>query len=191
MEKLFISAQQLLEDSFRLAAQVYRSGFQPRLIVGIWRGGAPVGIVIHEYFEYMDRKTDHIAIRVTSYTGINRQAETTAVDGLQYLFENCDDEDRILLVDDVFDTGNSMQEIMVRLENHYGNNIHRRVKIACPWYKPDNNRTAIQPDFYLHETAKWLVFPHEIAGLERAELAQGKPEILNILETCRHNNSPS
>ena len=43
MNKKFITAQDLLEDSFRLAAQVFEDGFRPQFIIGIWRGGAPVG----------------------------------------------------------------------------------------------------------------------------------------------------
>ncbi len=39
MDKKFITAQELLEDSFRLAAKVYEDGFRPQFIVGIWRGG--------------------------------------------------------------------------------------------------------------------------------------------------------
>ena len=48
MEKLFISSNQLLEDSFKLAWKVYESGFRPNYIVGVWRGGAPVGIAVQE-----------------------------------------------------------------------------------------------------------------------------------------------
>ena len=40
MDKYYISAQELLEDSFRLAHQVFEDGFRPEFIVGIWRGGA-------------------------------------------------------------------------------------------------------------------------------------------------------
>ncbi|MGQ3180018.1 MAG: hypoxanthine phosphoribosyltransferase, partial [Blastomonas fulva] len=45
-DKLYISANSLLEDSYRLAMQVIDSGYQPTHIVGIWRGGAPVGIAV-------------------------------------------------------------------------------------------------------------------------------------------------
>ena len=48
MEKHFISAQDLLVDSFKLAEQIFDSGFQPHFIVGVWRGGAPVGIAVQE-----------------------------------------------------------------------------------------------------------------------------------------------
>ena len=53
-DKLYITGQELLEDSFRLAAQVYESGFRPQFIVGIWRGGAPIGIAVQEYFDFND-----------------------------------------------------------------------------------------------------------------------------------------
>lgn len=53
MEKKYISAQELLEDSFRLAAQVYEDGFRPQFIVGIWRGGAPIGIAVQEDYGLM------------------------------------------------------------------------------------------------------------------------------------------
>jgi hypoxanthine phosphoribosyltransferase len=46
MEKNYIQAQQLLEDSFSLAWQVYESGYRPNYIVGVWRGGAPIGIAV-------------------------------------------------------------------------------------------------------------------------------------------------
>ena len=46
MDKNFIQAQELLEDSFKLAWQVYESGLRPDYIVGVWRGGAPIGIAV-------------------------------------------------------------------------------------------------------------------------------------------------
>ena len=38
-EKLYLEAQDLLEDAMRLGVQVVNSGFRPDYIVGIWRGG--------------------------------------------------------------------------------------------------------------------------------------------------------
>ena len=60
MNKRFITAQELLEDSFRLAAKVFEDGFRPQFIVGIWRGGAPIGIAVQEYFDFKKIETDHI-----------------------------------------------------------------------------------------------------------------------------------
>ena len=48
MEKHYIKADELLEDSFKLAWNVFESGYRPNYIVGVWRGGAPLGLsLIH------------------------------------------------------------------------------------------------------------------------------------------------
>ena len=62
MAKQFISASELLEDSFKLASKILASGFKPTFIVGIWRGGAPIGIAVQELFEFCGISTNHIAI---------------------------------------------------------------------------------------------------------------------------------
>ena len=72
-EKIFISANDLLADSFRLGMQVLDSGFKPTHLVGIWRGGAPVGIAVQELLDYHGQHCDHIAIRTSSYHGIDKQ----------------------------------------------------------------------------------------------------------------------
>lgn len=50
-EKHFISAGTLLKDSMALGLKILRSGFRPSHIVGVWRGGAPVGIAVQEVLE--------------------------------------------------------------------------------------------------------------------------------------------
>jgi hypoxanthine phosphoribosyltransferase len=180
-QKRYINAQDLLEDSFQLAINIYNSGYRPRLIIGIWRGGTPVGIAVQEYFEYRGASTDHIAIRATSYTGINRQSETIQVDGLEYIAEHTGHEDPLLLVDDVFDTGRSVEAVIKALSEMTGRDCRKQIRIACPWYKPAKNRTDLAPDYHLHETGDWLVFPHELAGLTRDEIAAGKPALAQIL----------
>jgi hypothetical protein len=49
------------------------------------------------------------------------------------------------------------------------------MKIATPYFKPENNKTDRTPDFYLYETNEWLVFPHELTGLTKHELLNDKP----------------
>ena len=66
MEKHFIQADQLLKDSYNLAWKIFESGFKPDYIIGVWRGGAPVGIAVQEFLDFLDIPSDHIAIR-TSY----------------------------------------------------------------------------------------------------------------------------
>ena len=64
----------------------------------------------------------------------------------------------------------------------------RRKSLATPWYKPGNNATTRVPDFYLHETDRWLVFPHEVTGLSEDELATGKGALLEIMRGVTQSN---
>jgi hypothetical protein len=56
------------------------------------------------------------------------------------------------------------------------------VRIACPWYKPKNTKVAIKPDYYVHESDEWLVFPHELSGLTPEEIKQGKSDLTKIMD---------
>lgn len=181
MDKTFITAQQLLEDSFRLAHQVYEDNFRPEFIIGIWRGGAPVGIAVQEFFEYKGIETDHISVRTSSYYGINKQSKKIRVHGLHYLIENANANDKLLIVDDVFDSGRSVDALIKQIRKQSRLNTPSDIRVACPWYKPTKNAVTFKPDYFIHESEEWLVFPHELAGLESSEIAQGKSDLANIL----------
>jgi hypoxanthine phosphoribosyltransferase len=182
MEKRFITAQELLEDSFRVAAKVYEDGFRPQFIVGIWRGGAPIGIAVQEYFDFKKVETDHIAVRTSSYYGINQQSKEIKVHGLHYIIENANAEDGLLIVDDVFDSGRSIEALIAQLKKLSRNNMPTDVRIACPWYKPQNSKVDLVPDYYVHESSEWLVFPHELSGLTPEEITEGKKDLANVLD---------
>lgn len=188
MDKVYISANDLLLDSFRLAEIIFKSGFRPDFIIGVWRGGAPVGIAIQEYLEYVGVPTDHIAIRTSSYTGINQQEKTVRVHGLDYIIDNVNAEDDVLLVDDVFDSGRSVKAILEKLESKCRRNMPQNMKVATPWYKPSKNVTDIKPDFYVHETDAWLVFPHELVGLSQQEILENKGSLADTL-AARFSNA--
>ena len=181
MDKIYITANELLIDSFRLAEKIHHSGFRPDFIIGVWRGGAPVGIAIQEYLEYVGISTDHIAIRTSSYYGIDKQDKTVRVHGLDYIIDNINAEDNVLLVDDVFDSGRSIRAIFDKLRNRTRRNMPQNMKVATPWYKPSKNVTDVTPDFHIHETDAWLVFPHELVGLTAHEIAANKPDIADTL----------
>lgn len=171
MHKVFIGADALLAASFRLAIQIHASGYVPDLILGVWRGGSPIAIAVHEYFAFRGHECEHFPIRVSSYTGIGAQADRIAIHGLSWLLPQLTDTQRLLVIDDVLDTGRSLEALLNALGSVPG---AREIRIACPWYKPAHNRTGIVPDHYLYETADWLVFPHELAGLSTAEIRAGK-----------------
>lgn len=174
IKKTYIDANQLLLDSYELGLMVLESGFKPDYIVGVWRGGAPVGIAIQELLKYGGLATDHIAIRTSHYTGIEQTSESVIVHGLHYLIENVSADEKVLIVDDVFDSGRSIQQVIWDLEKKCRRNSPT-FKIATPYFKPTNNKTKLTPDFYLHESDEWLVFPHELEGLSIEEVMNDKP----------------
>ncbi|MEJ2072180.1 MAG: phosphoribosyltransferase family protein [Reinekea sp.] len=180
IDKFFISSKELLQDSFRLAHQVLESGFRPDFIIGIWRGGAPIGIAVQEFFDYKGIETDHISVRTSSYYGIGKQSKEIKVHGLHYLIENANAEDSLLIVDDVFDSGRSVDALIKQIKQQSRLNTPKDIRVACPWYKPANTQVDIKPDYYVRQSDEWLVFPHELSGLTEQELSEGKSELADI-----------
>ena len=179
--KKYITADELLLDSFRLGVMIHNSGFKPDFIVGVWRGGTPVGIAIQEILAYLGNESDHIAIRTSSYIGIDNQSKEVRVHGIDYLISHMNAEDKLLVVDDVFDSGRSIKAILDTLNEKARKNIPHDVRMAMPWYKPKRNIINIKPDYYIHETDDWLVFPHEMDGLTEQEIFTNKKNVREIL----------
>lgn len=158
-----------------LGMQILRSGFRPTFLVGIWRGGAPIGIAVQEVLEFHGVDCDHLAIRTSSYTGIGQQADEVRVHGIDYLVSSLTAEDRLLLIDDIFDSGRSMQAVIAELSRRCKRNLPQDLRIATVYFKPARNRTPLQPHYYVRSTDDWLVFPHELKGLSREEILANKP----------------
>lgn len=184
-QKCYIGAQELLELSYELGQKIIKDGFCPTYIIGIWRGGAPVGIAIQELYKYMNITTDHISIRTSSYVGTNQQSEIR-VHGLEYIIDNANMTDSILLVDDIFDSGRSIKAILIKLKQKMRNNLPQDIRVATVLYKRENNKTDIVPDYYVSETNKWIIFPHEIEGMSIDEIQKNKGnKIAEIIELLK------
>lgn len=181
-DKIYLSANDLLRDSFKLGMKIVESGFAPTHLVGIWRGGAPVGIAVQELLEYKGIPCDHISVRTSSYAGIDRQNAEVRVYALGYLIDTLGPEDRLLVIDDVFDSGRSIRAFLLELAARCRHNMPNDVRIATVYYKPSRNRTELTPDYYVHATEEWLVFPHEIDGLTPEEIRTNKPDAAIILD---------
>ena len=181
-EKTYLSAQQLLEDSFRLGAQVVSSGFQPTIMIAIWRGGTPMGIAIQELLAYKGIETDHIAIRTSSYSGIDGRDSEIAIHGMNYLVKTVRAEDALLIVDDVFDTGHTIEAVINNLRQRARLNTPHDIRVAVPYYKPARSQVKRVPDYYLHETGDWLKYPHSLEGLTVEEVAENRPELFEIMK---------
>ena len=186
MQKKFIAADELLRDSFQLAANIHKAEFQPDFLVGLWRGGSAVGIAVQEGLDYLGVKTDHIAIRTSyqgaaSYTEMVSRANGIRVHGLQYLLENLSSKHSLLIVDDVYSTGSSVKAVIDQLEKKTRRNMPRDVRIASVWYRP-TDRTLRTPDYFVHETRDWLALPYELTGMTPDELREHRPELGDIID---------
>jgi hypoxanthine phosphoribosyltransferase len=183
----FISEEDLLNDAFKLGVQIYNSGFRPSFVVGLWRGGSSVGIYVQECLQYLGVETDHIAIR-TSYSGVADYPQMAAnpktrirVHGTQYLLESLNADDRLLLVDDVFSSGQTFDVVTSRLKQRLKRNMPENTKTATIWARSGDNSNARRPDYFLHETDSWLVLPYELSGLSSDEIEKNKPLVADLL----------
>lgn len=174
MQKTFISADSLLRDSMALGLQILRSDFRPTFLVAIWRGGAPIGITVQEVLEFHGLTCDHISIRTSSYTGLDQRAKTVRVHAVDYLVSRLTAEDKLLLIDDVFDSGLSLQAVIDELSKRCRRNLPADIRIATAYYKPSRNLSSLKPDYFVRSTDQWLVFPHEMQGLTREEILKHK-----------------
>ncbi len=179
MNERFIAADDLLRDSFQLAADIYEAGFKPDFLVGLWRGGSAVGIAVQEGLDYFGVKTDHIAIR-TSYTGARNypqmisRGDAIRVHGMQYLLENLCSHHSMLIVDDVYSTGSSVNAVINQLTRKTRRNLPHDIRIASVWYRP-SEKSLRTPDYFIHETSDWLVLPYEMSGFSIDELRDNRP----------------
>ncbi len=186
MKKTYIAANDLLLDSFQLAANIYQSGFKPDFLVGLWRGGSAVGIAVQEGLDHFGVKTDHIAIRTSyqgqpSYSKMVDKADSIRAHGLRYLHERVCEHHSMLIVDDAYSTGSSVNAVIQQLSKKARRNLPHDIRIATVWYRP-TERTIRPPDFYVHETSDWLILPYEMCGMSIEELRQNKTEIQPVID---------
>jgi hypoxanthine phosphoribosyltransferase len=185
MTKKYVAADDLLRDSFQLAACIAESGFEPDFLVGLWRGGSGVGIAVQEGLDFLGIPTDHIAVRTSyegapSYDKMISKAKKIRVHGLQYLIDNVCAHHSMLIVDDVYSTGSSANAVVRQLGKKTRRNLPHDIRIATVWYRP-TDRTIREPDFFVHETSDWLVLPYELSGLSVQELRDNRPELAAII----------
>lgn len=179
--KEFITYDTIRDNALVLANQIYREGFIPDVIYVSLRGGAYMGNVISEFFKFVRRgrrPVFYAAVVARSYTDIHQQ-ETVNVDGWTYSPEYLRSGDRILLVDDIFDSGRTVNHLVqIILEK----GIPRSdIRVAVHDYKIREyapERLPIQPDYYCRkheiqnaEDDMWIHYlSHELVGLDPQEI---------------------
>ena len=178
-EKTYLSADEFLRDTWRLAAAVRRSGWRPDVMVALWRGGAPVGVAVHEYLKCAGWSVRHIPLKCASYTGIGENEGEVVFTLGEEVFGMLRPGERVLVVDDVFDTGKTGVAVRARIAA-----AGAEMKMACVYWKPGKNRTDMKPDFFVRDVGDgWIVFPHEIEGLAPDEIRLKDPVLADLLAT--------
>ena len=183
-QKVFVDEQSHILDSYRLGEKIFADGFEPTFIVGLWRGGSVVALVVQECFAYLGVPTQHTTIR-TSYSGREqyeqsmRRFEGIRVHGKSYALETLRADDRLLIVDDVFRSGRHTRAVVDQLRLGLRRNMPREVRVATLWKHAQSD--ASQLDYFLNETDRWIVLPYELSGLSSEELREHKPELRELL----------
>ena len=177
MKKRYLSAQEFLHDCWRLASIVRKSPWRPDAIVALWRGGAGVGVAMHEYFKYTGWDVRHYPLKCSSYSAIGENSGEVEFFLKDELLRQFSKGENVLVVDDVFDTGKTAKSMKDVLSSSGVNS-----KIACVYWKREKNTVDIQPDYYAADmSGDWIVFPHEIEGLSIDEIGEKDPFLLKCL----------
>ena len=127
-ERLLIDPNSYLVDCFRLARRIWDDGYRPDFLVGLWRGGAPPGVVIQEFFRWKGHDPYHTAIRTQSLEGVSH-GEGFDIKGFGHVLDEVQADDQLLLVDDFFDTGRTIYEVLRHLRHQARRNTPE-VKVA-------------------------------------------------------------
>lgn len=175
-EKAYLDAREYWRDSWRLARQILDSGWMPDLLLALWRGGAVPGVAVHEFLKVRGVSVRHRPVVCASYTGIDARADDVVFEGADDVWRMLRPGQRVLVVDDVFDTGRTAEAVRARLAA-----CACDVKVACVYWKPSRNKTSGSPDFYTRVLEPWIVFPHEIEGLSADEIAEKDPVLAALL----------
>lgn len=138
---------QLYTLLLNLAETIRKSGYEPDVIVGVCRGGWLPARILSDLLE-----NPYLANITTEY--YNGVAETKNEPIITQPVSIPVKDRKVLVVDDVADTGESLKLVNSHLQKQGASAI----KIATIYYKPWSN---IAPDYYGKETRRWVVFPWE------------------------------
>jgi hypoxanthine phosphoribosyltransferase len=130
------------------AQKIHSQNYRPDIIVAVARGGLVPARILTDLLE-----TPTIgAIQVEFYAGIQK---TLCEPTLKQILNTKITDKKILLVDDIADTGESLKLAKTYLQAQGA----QEIKTATLYQKP---QSITIPDFYEKQTTSWLVFPWDI-----------------------------
>lgn len=173
----------LRNDAIKLASRMYRDGVIPTVIYCPMRGGAYMANVISEFYKLLSKKHNFpsvlfAALVARSYNGQKRN-DNLEIDGWTYEPKNLTKNDRVMLIDDIYDSGKTLNEIVNIFINTYG--IPRSaITVVVHDYKDIiyNQKLSVLPDYWVNKYVIqdkkddiWIHYlSHEMEGLNEEEL---------------------
>ena len=140
-----------------LAGEIKRAGYSPEVIVGVSRGGWPPARIMSDLLENPNLAN----MKVEFYTSIGVTAQRPKI--TQPVTSDVIGK-RVLVVDDVADSGHSLRVTV----KHLARKGAREIRVCTLYLKP---KSIFKPNHYARTTSKWVIFPWE--RLEAIHLIKG------------------
>ena len=195
--KEFLPYDSVRIDALKLAHKLYQQDkFVPDVIYTSLRGGAYMANVISEYYKVAlknHKPVLYAAVVARSYTDVS-QHSAVRIDGWTYSPDYLRAGDKIMLVDDIFDSGRTLNYLVgILLERGVP---RENIKIVVHDYKVYKwkEQLPIQPDYWCRkfeisnpEENTWINYnSHELVGLTHEELEENfykpYPDLREVLE---------
>jgi len=139
---------QLYRDVLRLCTKIKKDNYQPDILVAVARGGWVIARIVSDTLN-IDQVTD---IHVSFYTDIAKTKKEPII--LEEIGKDVSSK-RVLVVDDVSDTGESLIKVLEYLKTKKPKEVKTATVYIKPW-------TKYVPDYYIREIDKWIIYPYEV-----------------------------
>ena len=197
MTKEFLPFDKVRNDALKLAHKIFKEdNFVPNIIYCALRGGAYMANVISEYYKLAvkDKKIMFAAVSSHSYTGVHEANNTVNVEGWTLSPDKIKKDDKIMLIDDIYDSGNTINELVTLFLK--AGISRENIKVIVHDYKVQTfkKQPDIKPDYWCNkivvnkpEESNWIHYmSHELVGLTKAELEEHyfkqDPELRKVFE---------
>ena len=155
-EKLILSWDEYNKTVEKLAIMVHDSGYEPTLLIGIMRGGAPMIDVLSRVFKL---KCAYLAVE--SYSGEGTEDQQGELVFSREVSSTMQDMGgKLLLCEDLSDTGVTLQKSINWLHKYPAIKNIESIKTAVLWKKKDS---TFEPDYCAQrlDGNPWIVQPFE------------------------------
>jgi uncharacterized protein len=158
MDLLRMSWDATIRHCEELAGKI--TDFRPDVIVGLSRGGLVPARIMSDMLDVREVGI----LGVTFYKAMGKATDFPRI--TQDLTMDLSGR-RVLMVDDVADTGRSL----LVAKDYLQRKGVKEIRIATIHYKPNSE---FKPDYFVASTTSWIVYPWERREIERELSAQGK-----------------